>query len=247
MRILFIGSPGPESEWLCKALRESTHSVLWSTTCAAGVRASQDEVFDVVMLIAQSSAPLMGLEEVVGDIRKGSPDAVFALVMKAHSADERAEFFKSGIDVCFSRPWSFVEMHERILALHRTTALAQHGYRNIEPCLKLDAQTRELVNGTARLAVTKREFLVLECLLRNVGVPVKHEQLLRYAWCDEEESDIATIPPLIWRLRRKLQGRLPDVSIVTEQAYGYRLTHHAGPAPLPFRADGTTAAHRAYA
>jgi DNA-binding response OmpR family regulator len=103
------------------------------------------------------------------------------------------------------------------------------------------------VDGTARLAVTKREFLVLECLLRNVGRPVKHEQLLRYAWCDEEESDIATIPPLIWRLRRKIQGSLPDVSIVTEQAYGYRLAHPGELAPRSFRTESTTAEHRAYA
>lgn len=227
MRILLIGPHTPESEWLCKALRESTHSVLWSTTFAAGIRDAQEEIFDVVMLAPQASAPLAGLSEVVADIRQVSSDAIFALVVKESSVAERAAFLRAGIDVCFAKPWSFVDMHEKILALHRTAMPVRHSSHDGEPGLRLDTQTRELVDGAARLAVTKREFLVLECLLRHFELPVKHEAILRYAWCDEEESDIATIPPLIWRLRRKIQGRLPDVAIVTEQACGYRLAHRA--------------------
>ncbi|NIE65261.1 response regulator transcription factor [Burkholderia sp. Ax-1719] len=237
MRILFVGPHTHESEWLCKALRESTHSVLWSTTFAAGIRAGQEELFDAVILMPQSLAPLSGLAEVVGDIRSVSSDAVFSLVVKECTASERAAFLRAGVDTCFSRPYSFVEMHEKILAFYRTTAYARRNRRAFEPRLTLNASTRELVDGTTRLAITKREFLVLECLLRNFELPVKHEQLLRYAWCDEEESDIATIPPLIWRLRRKMKETLPNVSIVTELAYGYRLTHDIEPSTMTFRAN----------
>ncbi|WP_321953649.1 response regulator transcription factor [Paraburkholderia bannensis] len=246
MRILFIGPHTPESEWLCKALRESTHSVLWSTNFAAGIRGAQEEAFDAVMFVPPASAPLTGLSEVVSELRQVSSDAIFALVVKESSAAERAAFLTSGIDVCFAKPWSFVDMHEKILALHRTATHGRLGAHDSEPRLRLDTQTRELVDGAARLAVTKREFLVLECLLRHFELPVKHEQILRYAWCDEDESDIATIPPLIWRLRRKIQGRLPDVAIVTEQACGYRLAHRRESTALPFRAESTTMAHRAY-
>jgi two-component system, OmpR family, response regulator len=237
MRILFVGPSTPESEWLCKALRESTHSVLWSTTFAAGIRASQEELFDVVILIPQSLASSSGLAEVIAEIRSVSLDAVFSLVVKECAAGERAAFLRAGVDACFSRPYSFVEMHEKMLALYRTTAYARRCRRSTEPRLRLDSTTRELVDGAIRLAITKREFLVLECLLRNFELPVTHEQILRYAWCDEAESDIATIPPLIWRLRRKIKDGLPDVSIVTEPAYGYRITHDAAPSTMTFRAN----------
>ena len=92
------------------------------------------------------------------------------------------------------------------------------------PPLRLDPIKRELIDGNRHLPVTKREYLVLECLMRQFDIPVRHDELLRYAWPEKEDIDFSTASPLVWRLRRKLRQHFPDVNIATVSCYGYQLT-----------------------
>ncbi|MFM0203174.1 winged helix-turn-helix domain-containing protein [Paraburkholderia fungorum] len=107
--------------------------------------------------------------------------------------------------------------------LHRT-ATDRRQRNHLTTPLRLDPLTRELVDGDRRLPLTKREYLVLECLLRQFDAPVRHDELLRYAWPEKDDIDLTTASPLIWRLRRRLKQHLPDVTIATVSCYGYHLT-----------------------
>jgi two-component system, OmpR family, response regulator len=89
--------------------------------------------------------------------------------------------------------------------------------------LTLNPLTRELVDGDHRLVVTRREYLLLECLMRQLNAPVPREQLIRYAWPEKDDVDPSSVNLVVSRLRRKLAQHLPGVHIETVSRYGYQI------------------------
>jgi two-component system OmpR family response regulator len=75
-----------------------------------------------------------------------------------------------------------------------------------------------------RLAVTRREFLLLECLLRQLNAPVARDQLIRYAWPEKEDVDPSSVNLVVSRLRRKLMDDVPQVKIETVSRFGYQVS-----------------------
>lgn len=72
--------------------------------------------------------------------------------------------------------------------------------------------------------MTRREFLLLECLMRHPNAPVPRDQLIRYVWQDKEDVDPSSVNLVVSRLRRKLARHLPDVRIDTVSRYGYQVS-----------------------
>jgi DNA-binding response OmpR family regulator len=148
---------------------------------------------------------------------------VIIVVLGPATAGDRVATLRAGADACFTQAFSYIELHERMQILYRT-AMARRKRDQLPAPLRLDPLKRELVDGNRHLPVTKREYLVLECLIRQFDVPVRHDELLRYAWPEKEDIDLSTASPLVWRLRRKLKQHFPDVNIATVSSYGYQLT-----------------------
>lgn len=220
MRVLFVAPTHPESAWLFRALQESTHSLQRAGDLRDGVFLAGQERFDAVVIVTLDAgaypALLAALTELVA---LGSGAAVIA-VLGAASAQQRAHALRAGADACFCQPYSLIEMHERMHALQRARAASS----GVATAPVLDVGTRELVHGATRVAVTRREFLLLECLLRHANAPVPRAHLIRYAWPEADDVDPSSINLLVSRLRRKIARVLPHVGIETVSRYGYLIS-----------------------
>ncbi|KVD47255.1 transcriptional regulator [Burkholderia sp. MSMB1078WGS] len=223
MRILLATSPHPEASWLYKALLESGHSVQRADDLRDGLFLASQEAFDAIVATAfepGSDAALLGmLPRFVAD---GGGAALVVLIGEA-SARERIHMLRAGADACFCAPYSFIELHERLEALQRLAGPRDAG-RSIAGASAVGTLARELKDGKLRLAVTRREFLLLECLMRHPNAPVPRDQLIRYVWQDKEDVDPSSVNLVVSRLRRKLARHLPDVRIDTVSRYGYQVT-----------------------
>jgi DNA-binding winged helix-turn-helix (wHTH) protein len=88
----------------------------------------------------------------------------------------------------------------------------------------LDATNRQLVVGDRRTDLTKLEFEVLHCLLRNEGRAVRRTTLLKEAWGYEDPAGSNVIEAVIRSLRRKLDKHAG--AIETVRGLGYRVNPH---------------------
>ncbi|MDN7524737.1 response regulator transcription factor [Burkholderia orbicola] len=223
MRILLVTSPHPEASWLHKALQESGHSVPRADDLRDGLFLASQEAFDAIVATAfepgSDAALIAMLPRFVAD---GGGAALVVLIGDA-SARERIHMLRAGVDACFCAPYSFIELHERLQALQRLAGPREAG-RSIAGVSAVETLARELADGKLRLAVTRREFLLLECLMRHPNVPVPRDQLIRYVWQDKEDVDPSSVNLVVSRLRRKLARHLPDVRIDTVSRYGYQVT-----------------------
>jgi two-component system, OmpR family, response regulator len=228
MRILFVAAPHPEAAWLFKALQESAHSLQRADDLRDGVFLAGQEPFDVIVAMSLEPGVYPALMSTLPQLVEAGGGAAIVTVFGQSSAQDRARALRAGADACFGHPYSFIEMHERMQALRRTSVSRagqdQPAAAPAAVTLTLNPLTRELVEGTRRLVVTRREYLLLECLLRQINAPVPRDQLIRYAWPEKDDVDPSSVNLVVSRLRRKLAQLLPEVQIETVSRYGYQIT-----------------------
>jgi DNA-binding response OmpR family regulator len=237
MRILLISPNHAEGAWLQKALQESAHSLQRAVDLRDGLFVAGDEPFDAVIVMALDGALLPALHGILPGLAKVTGGATIIAVLGIEaSASERSKVLRAGADACFRHPFSFIEMHERLFALMRATAAcsgnaqgtppapAANGLQSVQNLPQLDAGTREIVEGVRRAELTRREYLLVECLLRQANTPVPRDQMIRYAWPEKDDIDASTVNLVVSRLRRKLARQAIEVRIDTISRFGYQLT-----------------------
>ena len=249
MRILLIATNHPEATWLHKAFRESAHSVQRVDNSRDGAFVAAHDPFDAVVALAMEPGTQFDLLNALPALSAVDETPVIIALVRGLDAGQRVRMLRAGADACLTPPYSFIEIQERITALQRMATAApakpmqtaqaiqatQPGQpgRTTQPSgslpitVHLDAATRELVAGVGRVALTRREYQLLECLLRRFDAPVPRDQLIRYAWSEKEEVDPACVNLVVSRLRRKLAGRCPQVRIDTVSRFGYQLSAQA--------------------
>jgi DNA-binding response OmpR family regulator len=145
-----------------------------------------------------------------------SPSRILMLTA-ARSVRDRVEGLGLGADDYLPKPFDFTELVARIQALSRrpgTPPPAGHAYRD----LSLDPVRRVASRNGRRLALTHKEFAVLECLLQADGRPVPAEELLRRVWDQEANPFTTTVKATINRLRAKL-GDPPVIDTIRDSGY----------------------------
>jgi DNA-binding response OmpR family regulator len=135
----------------------------------------------------------------------------------ASSVKDRVEGLGLGADDYLPKPFDFTEMVARVQALGRRPGAPkpEHlGYRD----LTVDPERRLADRAGRRLALSPKEFAVLECLLVAEGRPVPAEELLERVWDEATDPFTTTVKATINRLRTKL-GDPPLIETVRERGY----------------------------
>src|SRR6516225_11384745 len=131
-----------------------------------------------------------------------SPSRVLMLTA-ARSVQDRVEGLGLGADDYLPKPFDFTELVARVQALGRRPGTPQPerlGYRD----LMMDPERRLADRAGRRLALSPKEFAVLECLLVAEGRPVSAEELLERVWDEAADPFTSTVKTTIGRLRAKL-------------------------------------------
>lgn len=214
----------PGAVWLHKALRECRHSVHHVTDWRDGVFVAEQEAFDAIIVMCAERADYAALFDMLRRLSSSRGGAVLITVLGAATTQDRVSALRMGADACFDHPYSFLEINECLRAYHRTAlgnlvCWSSDG----KPNDKRTHEPKSMPTGL-RLVVTQRETLMLECLMREVDLPVSRERLIRYCWQDKDDVDRSTVTILVSRLRRKLAVHMPNARIETISRYGYRLT-----------------------
>jgi DNA-binding response OmpR family regulator len=139
------------------------------------------------------------------------------MLTAASTVRERVEGLGLGADDYLPKPFDFSELIARVRAL---------GRRSLPPLpptlesgeVTLDPSARVAARAGRRLALTPKEFAVLECLLARQGTVVSAEDLLERVWDEAANPFTNTVKSTIGRLRAKL-GDPPLIETVREGGY----------------------------
>jgi two-component system catabolic regulation response regulator CreB len=166
------------------------------------------------------------------DIRRQGALPVLMLSARGEEMD-RVLGLELGADDYLVKPFSTRELCARMRALLRRGAMAAHGQRQTPQALiECDRAGARIRLGSAWLVLTRREFGLLEALLRSPGKVWSRDALLSAVWGHDAESTDRTVDTHVKTLRAKMRELRPDLDlIVTHRGLGYSLDLPASAPP----------------
>ncbi|WP_328551825.1 MULTISPECIES: response regulator transcription factor [unclassified Streptomyces] len=149
-------------------------------------------------------------------VAQHSPTRVLMLTA-ASTVKDRVTGLNLGADDYLPKPFDFSELVARVRALGRRATAA------LPPTLEcgdvtLDPSTRAAFRAGRRLALSPKEFAMLECLLSRAGAVTSTEELLERVWDERANPFTNTVKTTVGRLRAKL-GEPPLIETVREGGY----------------------------
>ena len=217
MRLLVVDDEERLAAALQRGLAAEGFVVEVAATGPAGLELARFGDFDAVVL----DVMLPGLSgyDVVRRLR-AEWNWVPVLMLSAKSGDyDQADGLDCGADDYLTKPFSFVVLLARLRALLRRGVVARPAVLG-SGAVRLDPASREVFVAGEPVALTPREFVLLEYLLRNAGRVVSKEELLDHVW--DAAADVApnAVEVYVGYLRRKLGAD----RLVTVRGAGYRLS-----------------------
>jgi len=150
------------------------------------------------------------------------------LMLTARDAvDDRVRGLDTGADDYLTKPFSLAELGARLRALARRGPVERPPVLEAGD-LRLDPAGRRVWRGHAELALSAREFALLETLMRHPGQVLDRLQLLDHVWDGEYENRSNVIDVYIRYLREKVDRPFGVESIETVRGAGYRLRADGG-------------------
>ena len=136
---------------------------------------------------------------------------------------DQAEALDTGADDYLTKPFSFVVLLARIRALLRRSGRSRPGRSTRPATSRIDPVTHRCTRGDVEVALTAREFAVLEFLMRRAGEVVSKSEILDNVWDFAFDGDPNIVEVYIRHLRRKLDEPFGRQLIQTIRGAGYRL------------------------
>lgn len=161
-------------------------------------------------------------------LRDGGVTAPVLMLTARHSVADRIHGLDSGADDYLTKPFAFDELLARLRALARRSA----GVRTpvlVVGDLCLDPASRQVWRGSTPIELTRKEFELLEAMMRRPGGALSRFELLEYAWDDAYENRSNVIDVYVGYLRDKIDRPFGVATIETVRGVGYRLIEFDDP------------------
>lgn len=221
MRILVIEDEPQLARHVSSALNRHGHSASVQNDGVAGLQAAIDESPDLVVL----DINLPGLDgfSVLAKLRElRSPARVIILTARGE-VENRVKGLKGGADDYLAKPFSMDELVARVEALGRRGATPNAADLLKVADLQMDVQHRRVSRAGQVIALSPREFDLLQVLMQEPGRAFSRTELCERVWQRDHEYDTRTVEVFIARLRKKVDSNFSEPLIQTLRSVGYAI------------------------
>jgi DNA-binding response OmpR family regulator len=221
MRILVIEDEGQLSRHLTSMLTRNNHQVTAQNDGAAGLQEALRTQPDLVVL--DLGLPGMSGWEVLANLHaQASPSRVLILTARGEVGD-RVKGLKAGADDYLTKPFSMEEFIARVEALGRR-GLAPTAADALEVSdLRMDVIRRKVRRAGREIALSPREFELLQVMMQEPGRVFSRTELCERVWQRDYEYDTRTVEIFIARLRKKIDSGTEPPLVHTVRSVGYTL------------------------
>ncbi|HHV09727.1 MAG TPA: response regulator transcription factor [Clostridiales bacterium] len=220
-KILIVEDEAKIARFLELELKHEGYEVLVAGDGRTGLEKALKEKVDLVVL----DIMLPGLSgiEVCRRIRLESKMPIIMLTAKDDVTDKVAGL-DMGADDYMTKPFAIEELLARIrVALNRVkNTLSEVKIDKLETCgVTLNLASHTAYFGDEELVLTKKEYELLEYLMRNKNIALTREQLLNNVWDYEYFGDTNVVDVYIRYLRQKIDEKYGIHLISTVRGVGY--------------------------
>lgn len=221
MKILVVDDEALLVKGIRFNLQNEGYDVITGANGLEAVQLAKDP--NVALIILDVMMPEMDGLTACSKIREFSDVPIIFLTAKSDDMDKLMGF-DHGADDYLTKPFNILELKARVKALLRRASGSENNTNNLLTIgsITLDLDGRNAIVSGNTVALTAKEFDVVEFLMRNANRVYSREALLDTIWAYEYRSDIRTVDVHIRRLREKLEENPAEPKyIMTKWGVGY--------------------------
>ena len=219
MKILIIEDEANIVQLIRLYLEQAGFTVLAASDGAAGLELHAREHPDLVIL--DLMLPKMDGIEVARKLRAVGKATPILMLTARDTEKDKIRGLDVGADDYLTKPFSFGEFLARVRALLRRDTLTRASVMRLGD-LELDTAARQVRRGGQDVALSAREYALLEYLVHHAGQILTREQLAAHVWSDTEvESNVIDV--YVRYLRQKVDAPFGEPLIHTVRGIGYTL------------------------
>jgi len=221
MRVLVIEDEPRLARNITTALMRHNHeSSAWHDG-AEGLRAALVESPDLIVL--DLNLPSLDGFTVLGQLREAQSPARVLILTARGQVEDRVRGLKAGADDYLAKPFSMDELIARVEALGRRGATPTAADLLKVGDLQMDVQRRRVIRAGRIIALSPREFDVLQVLMQEPGRVFSRTELCERIWRRDHEYDTRRVEIFITRLRKKVDSGFAAPLIHTLRFVGYSI------------------------
>lgn len=218
MRLLIVEDEEDLQEALCYGLRKCGYAVDVTGDGADAVELCGINDYDLVILDLNLPG-LDGMEALERIRALEKPTKILILSARCGIADKIGGLDRGASDY-LTKPFHFGELEARVRALLRRSFI-QSDAALTRGGIRLDMNAKTACFDGSPIALSMREFSILEYLMRNMGRPVSAEELLEHVWDREADPFTNQVKVYISTIRRKLSAFTDETVIKSIRGAGY--------------------------
>jgi DNA-binding response OmpR family regulator len=225
MRVLLVEDEPNAAHVLAKGLREHAYAVDVAGDGDTAIFQAGTTDYDAVIL--DIMLPVRDGFAVCRTIRRAGSAVPILMLTARDAVDARIEGLDAGADDYLVKPFDFGEL------LARLRALIRRGRQPILPerltlgPLSIDTRGRHVRVRNRDVALTAKEYALLEYLVRRAGDVVSRADISEHVWDEHYDPMSNVVDVYVQRLRRKLDRPGLDSMIRTRRGEGYQLAADA--------------------
>lgn len=222
MRILIIEDEHKIANSLKKGLELESYSADVAYTGSDGYDLASTEPYDAIIL--DLMLPGMSGIEICEKLRKDNVHTPILMLTAKSELEDKIYGLNTGADDYLTKPFAFEEL------LARLKALLRRPKTTLSPAMKYDTLTLDSIaytvtRGGKSVKLSKKEFALLEYMLRNKEKILSKENIINHVWNYDADVLPNTVEQYIGYLRNKIDNDFPKENklINTVRGFGYVL------------------------
>jgi len=225
VRLLVVEDEAKMAALLARGLREEGHAVDVTDRGEEALWMARAAPYDAIVL----DVMLPGGDgfSICRELREQQVWTPVLLLTARDAVDDRVAGLDAGADDYLVKPFSFSELLARLRALRRRAPVERPVVLEVGD-LRLDPAARRAWRGETELALSAKEFALLEVFMRRPGEALSRVDLLEGAWDMAYESRSNLVDVYVRYLRQKIDRPFGRHALETVRRAGYRLREDGG-------------------
>ncbi len=221
MHLLVVEDDRAIAELLRKGLTAERHVVDVVHEGYEGLERAESGVYDAVVL----DLMLPGLDglEIARQLRAEGSNVPVLMLTARDALGDRLRGFDAGADDYLSKPFAFEELLARLRAITRRSGAPPEDDRLVVGDLVLDRRAHEVTRAGTPIALSPKEYALLEYLMRHPGQVLSRTLILERVWDYGFDSFANVVDATIRRLRKAVDEGFDQPLIHTVRGVGYKV------------------------
>lgn len=230
MRILLVEDEEAIAEVVRKGLERARYTVDVAHDGEEGLRFASEQSYSLILL--DLMLPKRDGWSVCQTLRARRDTTPILMLTARDAVPDRVKGLEMGADDYLPKPFDFQELLARVRAQIRRDTVHRAGVLHVRD-VEIDTNARRVLRGGTEVALTPREYSLLEALATNEGRVLTRDHILERVWLDEGATGSNTVDVYINLLRRKIDAGADHRLIQTVHGVGYVLRRPDDGAPVP--------------